>query len=201
MPARYRARQGEAPIEQWRELLDAEIHLDRWHAEGSPLLVYAIHGGGSYGRGLAPFARIVSRAGFETIAPDLPGYGLTQAPPDLVDYSRWADVVTALVQNEYKTDKRPIVLAGFSLASIFSFEPSVEPEDFRACPILLTHPEDDRWLTVESSRLFFDRIAAPKELVLLNNCGHFPTEEPGIDQMADAIEDFLHSRSGDYRIP
>ncbi len=44
------------------------------------------------------------------------------------------------------------------MQSIFAVRPSIEPEDFDQCPILLAHPGNDRWTGFESSRQFFDRI-------------------------------------------
>ncbi|GAA2852865.1 lysophospholipase [Actinoplanes cyaneus] len=75
------------------------------------------------------------------------------------------------------------------LRSFLQATPSVEPEDFTACPFLLTHPAADRWTPPELSIRFFDRIAAPKELVLLQNAGHYPVEAPGVHQLADALEE------------
>src|SRR5690606_16757291 len=59
--------------------------------------------------------------------------------------------------------------------------PSVEPEEFET-PILMVHPAEDRWTPLSISTPFFDRIAAPKTLVVLEGCGHFPVEEPGLSQ-------------------
>ena len=61
------------------------------------------------------------------------------------------------------------------------------PEDFDACPVLLAHPAEDRWTPVQLSRTFFDRIRAPKQLVMLEGAGHFPVEQPGLDQLTDAV--------------
>lgn len=57
--------------------------------------------------------------------------------------------------------------------------------------MLLAQPAADRWTTIEASRPFFDRIKGPKELVLLENRGHLPIEEPGFSQLEDAIVAFL----------
>ena len=38
----------------------------------------------------------------------------------------------------------------------------------------------DLWTTIEASRPFFDRIKGPKNLVMLENCGHLAIEEPGL---------------------
>ncbi|WP_084000564.1 alpha/beta hydrolase [Actinomadura kijaniata] len=66
--------------------------------------------------------------------------------------------------------------------------PAIEPEEFTSCPVLLAHPGADRWTPIGLSRAFFDRIAAPKRLVVLDNAGHYPVEEPGVRRLADAFD-------------
>ena len=77
------------------------------------------------------------------------------------------------------------------LHSLLAIRPVIEPDDFDLCPVLLAHPAADRWTTIEASRPFFERIKGPKELVLLENCGHYPIEEPGISRLEAAVVDFL----------
>jgi alpha-beta hydrolase superfamily lysophospholipase len=62
-----------------------------------------------------------------------------------------------------------------------------DPEGFRACPVTLVHPGDDRWTPLELSRAWFDRLPVDGRLVVLERCGHFPVEEPGISQLRDAL--------------
>jgi alpha-beta hydrolase superfamily lysophospholipase len=69
--------------------------------------------------------------------------------------------------------------------------PAIEPEDFDLCPVLLAQPAADPWTTIEASRPVFDRIKGPKELVMLENCGHFPLEEPGLSRLEEAVVAFL----------
>lgn len=61
------------------------------------------------------------------------------------------------------------------------------PETFTAAPVTLVHPAADRWTPPELSIRFLERLSAPTELVLLQGCGHFPVEEPGVTQLADAL--------------
>lgn len=281
------------PAEEWWNWQDGEIHLDRYAVENAPATVIVLHGAGSYGRLLAPYARLLKQAGFETVAPDLPGYGLSRVPRHLVNHDRWVDCVSELVQAERAHRDRPIVLLGGSLGgylgylaaaktpdvagviattladprlplvraqfarhpwlgkfgpflmpyldrlcgqvrlpikwfsnmkaiandaplvkvfladrlgagnyvtihfmrSLFEAQPLIEPENFDRCPVLLVHPAADRWTTVEASRLFFDRIKAKKQLALLENCGHFPIEEPGVTQLRNTVVDFLREVS------
>jgi alpha-beta hydrolase superfamily lysophospholipase len=75
---------------------------------------------------------------------------------------------------------------GFLRSWLESSRP-VEPEEFDACPVLLAHPERDRWTPVDLSMPFFNRLSAERELVMLQGAGHFPLESPGVTQLADAL--------------
>ncbi|MGM0431306.1 MAG: alpha/beta hydrolase, partial [Spirochaetota bacterium] len=63
------------------------------------------------------------------------------------------------------------------------------------CPVLMLHPEDDRWTPVEISRLFFDRLRVEKSLILLEGAGHFPIETPGLRQLEVETLSFVEKRA------
>jgi alpha-beta hydrolase superfamily lysophospholipase len=78
------------------------------------------------------------------------------------------------------------------LHSYLSYQPAMEPEDFDVCPILLTQPAEDRWTPQDLSELFLRRLQRmPVTRVLLEGAGHYPLEEPGLTQLADATEMFI----------
>lgn len=289
LPARLRLTPDREPTEDWWPWRGAEIHLDRYPAPTSPLVVILVHGGGGNGRLLAPFGLMLREHGFESVLPDLPGYGLSVTPSRLFHHQGWVDCVADLVSTEAKRSNKPVVLLGMSLGgylaylaaaqgrnaagviattladprlpvvrnqfaryprlnrlitflfplavavlgslrlpirffgnmegiandpklaqvvsedpngggnwvplrflySVLEARPAIEPEDFDLCPVLLAHPAADRWTTIEASRPFFDKIKGPKELVMLENCGHWPIEEPGITQLEQSIVAFL----------
>jgi hypothetical protein len=62
---------------RWRGL---DVHLDRLAVPSAPVKVLVLHGAGAYGRVMAPAAVLARRHGYETVAPNLPGYGLTRVP-------------------------------------------------------------------------------------------------------------------------
>ena len=66
-----------------------------------------------------------------------------------------------------------------------------EPERFRRCPVLLVHPENDRWTDAGLSRLFFDRLNCSKEMKLLKGAGHFPIEKEGLKHLEQYCVEFL----------
>ena len=75
--------------------------------------------------------------------------------------------------------------------------PTVEPEDFDVCPVLLVHPREDRWTPPTLSTAFLDRVRAPHTTVLLDGAGHFPIEQPGLDQLRSAFTAFLAALASD----
>ncbi len=80
------------------------------------------------------------------------------------------------------------------LASYSSYVPVIEPEAFDVCPILLTQPAKDRWTPLHLSELFLRRIGkVPVKTVMLENAGHYPIEQPGLQQMHDAIVAFINT--------
>ena len=80
------------------------------------------------------------------------------------------------------------------LSSLTAYKPVVEPEGFAVCPVLLTQPERDTWTPLHLSELFLRRLhRVPIKVVMLQNAGHYPLEQPGLTQMCDAVEEFIRS--------
>ncbi|KEF57586.1 uncharacterized protein A1O9_05504 [Exophiala aquamarina CBS 119918] len=79
------------------------------------------------------------------------------------------------------------------LATHGSYKPALDPEEFDVCPILLTQPAEDLWTPRWISEVFLSKIKKVKvKIVELEKAGHYPLEDPGLQQMADAIIKFLH---------
>jgi len=105
---------------RWRGL---DVHLDRSPAvRGAPLKVIVLHGAGAYGRVMAPAAVLAQRYGYETVAPDLPGYGLTRVPRREMAYGMWIDCVCDLIDAELARDATPIALFGVSLGGLLAYQ-------------------------------------------------------------------------------
>ncbi len=78
------------------------------------------------------------------------------------------------------------------LSSYVSYQPAVEPEAFDVCPILLTQPAADRWTPLDLSEPLLKRLQkVPVKVVMLENAGHYPLEQPGLSQMVDAVDAFF----------
>lgn len=109
-----------------------------------------------------------------------------------------ASKMSALVNNEdalkvWLSDKLSAgnAMTMAFLSSYLSYRPVTEPEDFNVCPILLTQPAADRWTPLHLSEPFLERIRkVPVKVVMLENAGHYPLEQPGLSQMVDAVDAF-----------
>jgi pimeloyl-ACP methyl ester carboxylesterase len=71
---------------------------------------------------MAPAAVLAQRYGYETVAPDLPGYGLTRVPRKRMTYGLWIDCVCDLIELERARDPRPIALFGVSLGGLLAYQ-------------------------------------------------------------------------------
>ncbi len=288
-PEALRCTPATTPREEYWRWRGLDVHLDRLPAPNASLKIIVLHGAGAYGRVMAPAAAVAQRYGYETVAPDLPGYGLTKVPRRDMTYPLWIDCVCDLIDAEIARDGKPVVLFGVSLGGLLAYQaaarsrhvrgliattladpresvvrrgfarhpllgtaglwllerlafmtdglplpmalmsrmkqisnkpalsaivmgdrlgggswvparflrtlmttaPAVEPEQFTTCPVLLAHPGVDRMTDIALSRRFFDRIAAPKRMVVLDGASHMPTEHPGIDQLEAAVLAFI----------
>ena len=67
------------PIQTWWTWRRHRIHLDHHIPKTQPLgTLILVHGAGGHGRLLAPIGQMAADLGWKVLAPDLPGYGLTQ---------------------------------------------------------------------------------------------------------------------------
>lgn len=293
LPKRLRLNVSNTPTEEWLPLGAFSVHLDCWRRSDAPATLVLVHGGGGNGRLLAPYGVWAAAAGYEVVAPDLPGYGLTEVPSKrALVYADWRDTVAGVLEAEVRRTERPIIIFGLSMGGMLAYDatartgipkglvatclldprdaavrrsmarwpwlaafmpmlaalpkltdplpvpmrvagnmrgiandpalaqavatdplaggtwmparflrtfigsgPVDEPEEFATCPVLVAHPADDRWTDVSVTLPFFERLPVPKRLVMLDNAGHLPVEEPGLTQLRTALLDFLAERS------
>jgi pimeloyl-ACP methyl ester carboxylesterase len=108
--------QGDPSRERWRKIRGHKIHLDEWDSEGPTRgTLILVHGAGGNGRILAPFGESAAKFGWRVLAPDLPGYGLTQPSEQFQwDYEEWFTVIAELAES----CDGPVVLMGLSLGGM-----------------------------------------------------------------------------------
>lgn len=82
------------------------------------------------------------------------------------------------------------------LSSYMAYQPEIEPEDFKVCPVLLTQPEKDKWSPLHLAEIFLKRVKnVSVEIVTLPDAGHYPLEKTGLSVMVDQIERFIKPKA------
>lgn len=121
LPSTYRLTAATEPTEEWWQHDGHRIHLDTYRNPEAAVKVILLHGVGTNGRQMTTIlGRPLAERGFETIAIDMPTYGITEvAPGALVTYDDWVRLGSELVEKE--RDGRPIVLYGLSAGGMETF--------------------------------------------------------------------------------
>lgn len=123
LPEEYRIPAGEEPAEEWWNHLGHRIHLDTYRNPDAPVRVILLHGVGTNGRQMSTIlGRPLAQRGYETIAIDMPTYGVTRVSHrGVVRYDDWVRIASDLITRERLKDKRPIVLYGLSAGGMETY--------------------------------------------------------------------------------
>ncbi|GAS97891.1 AB hydrolase superfamily protein, Lysophospholipase [Mycolicibacterium canariasense] len=123
LPERLRLTEANSPAEEFWEWRGHHVHLDRYINPDAPAKIVLHHGVGTNGRQMSLIvgAPLAAR-GFETVALDNLGYGLTQVRPGaVVSYDDWVDLVVDFLAYEQSRDDRPIILYGLSAGGMLTY--------------------------------------------------------------------------------
>lgn len=123
LPVEYQLTPATEPSEEWWEHDGHRIHLDTYRNAEAPVKVILFHGVGTNGRQMTTIlGRPLAERGFETIAIDMPTYGVTEvAPGRVVTYDDWVRIGSDLVDLELSRDDRPIILYGLSAGGMETY--------------------------------------------------------------------------------
>ncbi|OBZ10251.1 alpha/beta hydrolase [Bacillus sp. FJAT-26390] len=97
--------------------------------------------------------------------------------------------LTKLIMNDTRAGGAKIPLR--LLRTFLNTEPLIKPEQFDRCPVLLVHPEIDPMTPIQFSEPFYEKLTGDKQCVILEGAGHFPIEQPGLEQLKTAVLAFL----------
>ncbi|MBS9534585.1 alpha/beta hydrolase [Mycobacterium sp. M1] len=123
LPERLRLTDTTAPAEEFWDYRGHRVHLDRYANPDAPAKIVLHHGVGTNGRQMSLIVGgPLAQRGFETIALDNLGYGLTRVAPGAVpSYADWVDLVVDFLAYEQSRDDRPIALYGLSAGGMLTY--------------------------------------------------------------------------------
>lgn len=163
LPSELQYTDEKLPSESYWQWKDYHIHLDRMPNESSPVKVIILHGAGGNGRIMGLFGKYLNDNGYEYIAPDLIGYGLTKNPKNInIKYEEWVNCVSDLIDEEVGKDSKPVVLFGLSVGGMLAYQVASKNSNVKG--IIVTTLADPRQKHVRddlSKNLFLSRIGLP----------------------------------------
>ncbi len=124
MPKEFHIPNTHLPSEEWFAWQGHHIHLDCYRNPNAKAKVILFHGVGTNGRQMQMvLGYFLATQGFETIAIDMPTYGMTVVNPNkTVIYDDWIDFGNHYVQHEQQKDNRPIFLYGLSAGGMVAYD-------------------------------------------------------------------------------
>ncbi|AIO75016.1 alpha/beta hydrolase family protein [Burkholderia multivorans] len=116
LPPEFQWNDSQLPHEEWWNWHGNRLHLDTYRNPQAKVKVILFHGVGTNGRQMSMIlGEQLARRGYETIAVDMPEYGMTEvAKGALIRYDDWVQAGSDLIDAERAKDDRPIVLYGLS---------------------------------------------------------------------------------------
>jgi alpha-beta hydrolase superfamily lysophospholipase len=122
LPERLRIPEPWPVREDWLTVGHFNVHLDRWSAEAPSATVIIVHGVGGNGRMLGLYGHMCRSLGYDAVAPDLPGYGLTGVPSKLaLTYEDWRTVLAAVIEAE-AARRLPVIVFGLSMGGMLGYD-------------------------------------------------------------------------------
>lgn len=142
LPEGFRTSPSTMPEESFMDWNGWKIHLDSYKNAKAPAKVILLHGVGGNGRLLSFIAVPLFNAGYEVIAPDLPGYGNSIVKKRKVVYDDWVNLVSFLIDQEKVKDTRPVFVFGLSAGGMLAYH--VAAKNLKVAGMIATNLLDQR---------------------------------------------------------
>lgn len=127
-PIDYRLDNNTRPQEYFWPWQQHKIHVDYYPKPKARAKVILLHGVGTNGRQMTlVLGHPLAEAGYETMALDLPGYGLSQiSNKKAIVYEDWIKLVNDFIHQEAAKDPRPIFLYGLSAGGMLGLHVAMQ---------------------------------------------------------------------------
>lgn len=127
-PPEYQLSSNELPQEYFWKWQQHRVHIDHYPRPNANAKVILLHGVGTNGRQMSlVLGHPLAQAGYETMALDLPGYGLTTyTSKSNIRYEDWITLVSDFIDSEALKDDRPIFLYGLSAGGMLTLHVAMQ---------------------------------------------------------------------------
>lgn len=122
LPADFQINDNNLPVEEVWEWKGNKIHLDRYPNSNAKYRIFLHHGVGTNGRQLNMiFGHKMAELGYDVVAIDNLGYGMTEVTQPNVTYQDWVQCFADFVNEETKRDYKKPILYGLSAGGMLTY--------------------------------------------------------------------------------
>lgn len=164
LPQEFHIPKDQLPKEEWWAWNGNNIHLDTYRNPNAKIKVILFHGVGTNGRQMSMIlGKPLANRGYETIAVDMPGYGVTQVSKGkVISYNDWVQAGSDLIDIELAKDSRPVVLYGLSAGGMLTYHVAAKNKKVKAIVGMTFLDTSSQKVTdTVASNLFMSRVGTP----------------------------------------
>ena len=122
LPAAFQLTDKNLPTEDSWDWKGNTVHLDRYVNTASPYRIFLHHGVGTNGRQLNMiFGHKMAALGYDVVAIDNLGYGMTQVNQPDITYNDWVHLFADFVNEETNRNPKKVVLYGLSAGGMLAY--------------------------------------------------------------------------------
>lgn len=173
LPEDYRFTAEYSPVEEWWDWQGHKVHLDCFRNPEAKKKIIMLHGVGTNGRQMSMILGVsLAKAGYETIAIDMPTYGLTKvAKGKVVTYDDWIALGNDYINHELTKDNRPIYLYGLSAGGMETYDVAYLNGKIKGIIGMTFLDQQDKNVCNTTTRNWFMSHVAVPMLGVLNRIG------------------------------
>lgn len=164
LPQEFHIPKDQLPKEEWWSWNGNNIHLDTYRNPNAKIKVILFHGVGTNGRQMSMIlGKPLADRGYETIAVDMPGYGVTQVKKGKpISYIDWVQAGSDLIDVELAKDNRPIVLYGLSAGGMLTYHVAAKNKKVKAIVgMTFLDTSNQKVKDTVASNMFMSRVGTP----------------------------------------
>lgn len=138
--------------------------MDTYRNPNAKIKVILFHGVGTNGRQMSMIlGKPLADRGYETIAVDMPGYGVTQVKKGKsISYNDWVQAGSDLIDVELAKDNRPVVLYGLSAGGMLTYHVAAKNKKVKAIVgMTFLDTSNQKVKDTVASNLFMSRVGTP----------------------------------------
>ena len=122
LPTEFQLTQSNLPKEEFWDWKGNKIHIDRYNNPKSKYRIFLHHGVGTNGRQMNMiFGSKMAELGYEVVAIDNLGYGMTKVNQKNITYSDWIQLFTDFINYETHKNNKEIILFGLSAGGMIAY--------------------------------------------------------------------------------